>query len=566
VLGVRVLTPLLIALVALSTLAPANALAKVGSPEAVPVRAEGNYSRILNHSIYVAKSILTMWGIPSGDEPWALISEAEGLLNDVLSAEGLGNLTEARLKFIEGMGKVKDAISLAANESKRRERLEVEARVRSAMQVVNALNLSAGMLENAINKCLERGVLNESAASELMAELGNAVMKLGELRKYLSNVTEGVAGWDEGYFRGLIKDVEGVLNHVREVLNNASANAVAKKVDARVSSAIRSLEKAISELRKSSEKLRGLGLSKAADELNKTANMLEGKLGEVRSRIEGKLGENPLEVLHYLGIYEDVVNTLRTNVEARWKYVDRGLGLGYNVSKVVEAAEVMLNRTEELVGKAKGLPDDVKEKVLNIVNLYRDALEELKSLVGMVMEGDEGGVNNSVSHIRELVNEARDIVKDLRKELKPGTPLTGLLSPIVSGIDEMINHIANYVAAHAKEVTQVANEVRRGRYTLARQLINRALDAVVSALRLSDVGYCNVSGDVVNALGDVKEDLEKAMERISSNDVSTALEYLNNALNILNSVKDSVGCRYVTHHIELAISSIEQAVDIIQGK
>ena len=349
----------LILVIALGMLVPVATLAQSNDeagatnaqtlPETVPVVANGSYARILNHLIVLAERLLTMWNITLGTEPWIMINETKELLNDIMKAEEEGNKTAARQLFIEGMKKIHEAISLAAKgylPEPQKERLRIRTRIRACLQLFYALNASIRSLEKALIMAQNREMINATVAIELKAKLENAGEKLLEVRQYLMRVMNGTAEWDEEYLNTTISEVKDLLRYVSTELNEAVANTLAKKIEGRIYEIMNSTEKAIEILRENAQKLREMGLVRAASRLEVIADKLSHELEKMKVMIEEKLNMSKTRLIAHLGKLERMAYAMRIQAVLRHKIAHHELEVGLNVSNAVKVIEAAISYIE----------------------------------------------------------------------------------------------------------------------------------------------------------------------------------------------------------------------------
>ncbi len=565
----------LILVIALGMLVPATALAQstddaAGAqtpPETVPVVANSSYARILNHSITLAERLLTMWNITPGTEPWIMINETKELLNNITVAEEEDNRTLARQLFIEGMKKVHKAISLAAKEylpEPQKERLRIMAKVRICLQLVNALNASVRALEDALVRAQNRGMINATLAVELNAMLGKASEKLLEVRQYLAGVMNGTAEWDEEYLNTTISEIKDILRYVSTELNEAVAATLAERIEARVAEIMNSTEKAIEELRENAQELREMGLVKAADRLETIADRLSHRLEEMKELIEKKLNVSKMRLIAHLGKLERIVYAMRVQATLRHRIAHHGIEVGYNISNAVKAIEAFISYVESHVTANPGIPDDIKEVVSEIANLSREVISELKSLANAAAAGDEEGMTESINKIKDLMEQIKEKVTDLRKEIGHGKPYLRILTAVISKIEAMLNTVTNYVIGHAEKILHTAEETGGEKHSSACALIERAQKLVKDALKISKMHICRISESAKEKLENAEEMLDHAKELIKEGNAGGAVSALNQALKYLSDAKDTINCVFIVNHVEVAIEHINVVLSILQ--
>ncbi|MCD6428496.1 MAG: hypothetical protein J7L12_02645 [Desulfurococcales archaeon] len=577
VVNLKLMAMPLILILALGMLVPATTLAQSTNgvaaadaqapPEAVPVVANGSYARILNHSITLAERLLTMWNITPGTEPWVMINEAKELLNNITIAEEEGNRTLARQLFIEGMSKVRSAISLAAKEylpEPQKERLRIRVRTRTCLQLVNALNASVRALEKALVRAQSREMINASLATELRAMLGNASEKLLEVKQYLARVMNGTAEWDEEYLNTTIGEVKDILRYVSTELNEAIAATLAEKIEARVAEILNSTEKAIEELRENAQKLREMGLVKVANRLETVADRLSHELEKIEGMIEEKLNMSKMRLITHLGKLERIAYAMRVQAALRHRIARHGIIIGYNISNAVKAVETVISYVESHVMANPEVPDDIKEAVSEIANLSKEVISELKTLAGAVAAGDEEGAAESINKVKELMEQIREKVADLKKEAGHGKPYLRILTAVISRVEGMLNSITNYVIGHAERTLHTAKEAGGEKHLSAYALIDRALRLVKDALKMSKMHVCKITESAKEMLENAEEALDHAEDLVKEGSVEDAISALNQALSYLSSAKEDVKCTFIVNHIEVAMEHINAALSILQ--
>ncbi len=565
----------LILIIAIGMLVPATTLAQStdeatgaqNPPETVPVVANSSYARILNHSVTLAERLLAMWNITPGTEPWIMINETKELLNNITVAEEEGNRTLARQLFIEGMKKVHKAISLAAKEylpEPQKERLRIMAKVRKCLQLVNALNASVRALENALVRAQNRGMINATLAVELNAMLGNASEKLLEIRQYLAGVMNGTAEWDEEYLNTTISEIKDILRYVSTELNEAVAATLAERIEARIAEIMNSTEKAIEELRENAQKLGEMGLVKVADRLETIADRLSHRLEEMKEMIEEKLNVSKMRLIAHLGKLERMVYAMRIQAALRHRIAHHGIEVGYNISNAVKAIEAFISYVESHVTANPGIPDDIKEVVSEVANLSREVISELKSLANAAAAGDEEEVTESINNIKDLMEQIKEKVTDLRKEIGHGKPYLRILTAVISKIEAMLNTVTNYVMGHAEKMLNTAEEARGEKRSSAYVLIDRAVRLVKDALKMSKMRVCEITESAEEMLENAVGALDHAKKLIKEGDTESAISALNQALSYLSSAKEDIKCTFIVGHIEVAIVHINVTLSILQ--
>ena len=567
----------LILLVALGMLAPVAVLAQdtgenensaaQEQPEATPVVANGSYARILNHSVTLAMRLLSMWRIPPGTEPWVMINETKDLLNNITTAEEEGNRTLARELFIEGMKKIHKAISLAAKEympKPEKERLKVRARVSTCLRLVNALNATVRALDVAIGKAESKEVINTTLANELRAVLANASEKSLELKQYLMEVINGTAEWDEEYLNSTVEEIRELLQYVSTELNEAVAATLVEKVEIRLEALMNSTKKAIEELRENAQKFRELGLVNIANKLELLADKLSKDLEKLENMIEKKLNISKMKLIVHLGKLERMTFAVHVQAALRHRITHRGLEIGYNVSNIIRVIQALIDYVENRVMSNPEVPDHIKEKVGEIIELSREVIDELKSLAESAVNGDEGGVSESINEIKDIMEEIREKVADLRKEVGPGKPCLRMFTAVILRIEGMLNSVTNYVIGHAEKVLHKAEEAEGEKHSGAYMLVERALKLIKTALKVGKLHICRLNDETEELLEDAKETLDHAKDLIEEGNISAAVEALNLSLSYLSSAKEMIKCSFIVNHIEVAMQHVSEVLSILQ--
>jgi len=496
-----------------------------------------------------------------------MINETRELLNNITIAEEEGNRTLARQLFIEGMKKVHKAISLAAKEylpEPEKERLRMRTRVRMSLQLINALNASVHALEKALVRAQSREMINATLASELRAMLGNASEKLIEVKQYLASVMNGTAEWDEEYLNITISEVKDLLRYVSTELNEAIAATLAEKVEVRLAEVLNSTEKAIEELRENAQKLREMGLVKVANKLEAVADKLSYEVEMIKEMVEEKLNMSNMKLITHLGKLERMAYAMRVLAALRSRISHHGVEVGYNIGYAVRAIEAAISDVESRIIANPGIPEDIKEVVSEIINLSREIISELKSLASAAATGDEEGMAESINKVKDLMEQIREEVINLKKETGRGKPYLRILTAVISRIEGMLNSVTNYVIGHAEKMLHSAKEVGEEKHSSAYNLASKALRLVKDALKMSKMRVCKITESAKEMLENAEEALDHARELIKEGNTEAAISALSQALSYLSSAKEGIKCTFIVDHIEVAIEHINAVLSILQ--
>jgi len=259
-----------------------------------------------------------------------------------------------------------------------------------------------------------------------------------------------------------------------------------------------------------------------------------------------------------------MVYAMRIQAALRHRIAHHGIEVGYNISNAVKAIEAFISYVESHVTANPGIPDDIKEVVSEVANLSREVISELKSLANAAAAGDEEEVTESINNIKDLMEQIKEKVTDLRKEIGHGKPYLRILTAVISKIEAMLNTVTNYVMGHAEKMLNTAEEARGEKRSSAYVLIDRAVRLVKDALKMSKMRVCEITESAEEMLENAKEALDHAKELIKEGDTESAISALNQALSYLSSAKEDIKCTFIVGHIEVAIVHINVTLSILQ--
>ncbi len=507
------------------------------------------YSKILLKTIEKCENLLKRLGVPEDSKEWRMLNEIKNLYAELVEAEKNSNYALARKIFREAMEKTRELIRLVTsrNEGDHVEKLE---------HIIKILEKAINDTQKLINKSLDKNIINDTLAEQLRQELGKAIAKLNELKDYLEKLRNNETEWDPEYVNETVHEIWGIIKEVRRTIFEEASKIITDRLRKKARELINIADNLLSELKKKEEFFREKNLTRIADKINAMATRLENEINVLKQVVENTSAK-PADLLRHIERVTITMYTIHIALSVLLDFTDEAARIADRVSGILSRLNEAINRIEEKV-KEENITSDLKEKLLDILDLDHKLINNLKDLVYTAASGNK---DRYIEIIKEI-NETSHLIKEKVDEIKNAINETISVRIIL----RLQVRIADLTLDLVKKSKFMLVAVERSEKEKSHEL-SRALTIVMNKLevviKVSKTIKCKVGNETIRHLEKAYDDLFAAKQYIINKDFEKAKNKLEDASNNLQKALEKLPENKRLNCLRKDIIMIKKLIDIV---
>ena len=541
------LTTLLVLLVSL--IAPLGIASTSTWSQSTNTNVGGTYSKILLKTIEKCENLLKRLGVPEDSKEWRMLNEIKDLYANLVEAEKNNDYASARKIFRKAMEKARELTRLITLTGE-------EDHVEQLEHIIRILEKAINNTQKLINKSLEKNIINDTLAEQLRQELGKAIAKLDELKDYLEELRNNETEWDPEYVNETVHEIWSIIKDVRRTIFEEVSKAITDRLREKAKELIDIAENLLSELRKKEEFFREKNLTRIADKIDDMVTRLENEINPLKQVVENA-SARPADLLRHVERVTITMYTINTALSILLDFTDEAAKIADHVSGLLSRLNEAINRIEEKV-KGENISSDLKEKLLEILNLDHKLVNDLKDLIYAAASGNK---DRYVEVINEI-NETGHLIKEKVDEIKNAANETISIRIIL----RLQARIADLTIDLVKKSMFMLVAVERSEEEKSRDL-SRALTIVINKLevviKISNAIKCKIGNETIRYLEKAYNDLYAAKQYIINKDFEKAKNKLEDASNNLQKALEKLPENKRLDCLRKDIIMIKKLIDIM---
>ncbi|MCD6196217.1 MAG: hypothetical protein J7J82_05485 [Staphylothermus sp.] len=541
------LTTLLVLLVSL--IAPLGIASTSTWSQSTNTNVGGTYSKILLKTIEKCENLLKRLGVPEDSKEWRMLNEIKDLYANLVEAEKNNDYASARKIFRKAMEKARELTRLITLTGE-------EDHVEQLEHIIRILEKAINNTQKLINKSLEKNIINDTLAEQLRQELGKAIAKLDELKDYLEELRNNETEWDPEYVNETVHEIWSIIKDVRRTIFEEVSKAITDRLREKAKELIDIAENLLSELRKKEEFFREKNLTRIADKIDDMVTRLENEINPLKQVVENA-SARPADLLRHVERVTITMYTINTALSILLDFTDEAAKIADHVSGLLSRLNEAINRIEEKV-KGENISSDLKEKLLEILNLDHKLVNDLKDLIYAAASGNKDRYFEVINEI----NETGHLIKEKVDEIKNAANETISIRIIL----RLQARIADLTIDLVKKSMFMLVAVERSEEEKSRDL-SRALTIVINKLevviKISNAIKCKIGNETIRYLEKAYNDLYAAKQYIINKDFEKAKNKLEDASNNLQKALEKLPENKRLDCLRKDIIMIKKLIDIM---
>ncbi len=506
---------------------------------------------VLNTTLASVISYLKSRGVPENSTAWSLVEKASKLIVEVEKTLEQGDTKEAWRLAQEVFRLLARAVQLAQRGATAPPRvlLKLRAEARSLESVLQALRGQILRLES-------QGLLPEENATLVLEAINTSLVKLRELVEELEDALAGLVEVNITKTVEAVREAKKVAHEAQKLVRQAALKMWAKRLVFALQHRIQALQKVEEKLRARMEEALKNNATSAAEALGRVLEALESYeklLEELASRIEeGNLTINDLKTLFHAKILAVALGLQMHTLHSKAKLVMVPVGKPelskwskMMLEKVVKAIEKAVEKLRE---EAKRL-EKRKPKLAETLEEIASNLEKLASILEALLRG-EMSLEEAKTAVKQLLEKLSKEASSLPVAVK--MPVRTLLLRIGDVLEDLRAAKQRWkmrlmlTPGASKETTHLAL-VQLHRLAAILRAWAPALPKPQAAKML-----------------EAAKTLDKAAAALKHGDTGKALELLEKAKSILESLAEEKLPPLLHRIVALALQLVENAIATVK--
>ncbi len=507
------------------------------------------YSKILLKTIEKCENFLKRLGVPEDSKEWRMLNEIKNLYTKLVEAEKNNDYALAWKIFREAMEKARELTRLAISTSG-------EDHVEQLEHIIKILEKAINDTQKLIDKSLEKNVINETLAEQLRQELGKAIAKLDELKDYLEKLRNNETEWNPEYVNETVHEIWGIIKEVRRTIFEEASKIITDRLREKAKELINIAENLLSELRKKEEFFREKNLTRIADKIDAMATRLENEINMLKQVVENTSAK-PADLLRHIERVTITMYTIHIALSVLLDFTDEAARIADRVSGILSRLNEAINRIEKKV-EEENITSDLKEKLLDILDLDHKLVNNLKDLVYAAASGNKDRyieVINEINETSHLIKEKVDEIKNATNETTSVRIILRLQARIADLTLDLVKKSRFMLVAVEKSEEEKSHELSR-----ALTIVMNKLEVVI---RISKTIKCRVGNETIRHLEKAYNDLYAAKQYMINKDFEKAKNKLEDASSNLQKALEKLPENKRLNCLKKDIIMINKLVDIV---
>jgi pimeloyl-CoA synthetase len=462
----------------------------------------------LRNAVERVSNIFETWGLPDDHEAWNTLSEINASIDQVEAYLLDGNIQDAKDLARELFTQLGDLVSSVAEE------LGIEVEVDEITEIfvrIHILNRTINALEKAAERLLTKEGVDTEALNQSLEILSEARQELSDIFEYVN--TTAPEDINVTYVNSVLDEIESKIETAKELIQTEAAGLLREKAREILAKALERIDFVIEKLNNTITHLREAGATRVA-------TALEGiyeRLTEIRGIIEDLYG-NITEETTLPPKVEIALIASELEMLGAFHIVAVSYQVGFTMMEAhrmaiggfIIAIDELNNAVERIINLFPTLPQDMKDKLLNITSDIDNFVDLFKNLSIVAVRGNEEGVEELKLEIQELISEIRTEIDELLSE---GGRIPGI-TQYLNQLDRLLGLVENKLD---DIVTRLENVGRAMRYIKVSRIV---------ALMRHDIRSVERAERILGALYEGDESVNEALTHLEN-----AEGYLRTAFN-----------------------------------
>ena len=297
-------------------------------------------------------------------------------------------------------------------------------------------------------------------------------------------------------------------------------------------------------------------MTRIADKIDAMATRLENEINALKQVVENSSAK-PADLLRHIERVTITMYTIHIALSVLLDFTDEAARIADRVSTILSRLNEAINRIEEKV-KEENITSDLKEKLLDILDLDHKLINDLKDLVYAAASGNKDRYVELVNEINETGHLIKEKVDEIKSAVNESVSVRIIL--------RLQARIADLTLDLVKKSRFMLDAVERSEEEKSHDL-SKALTIVMNKLevviKISKTIKCKIGNETIRYLEKAYNDLYAAKQYIINKDFEKAENKLKDASNNLEKALEKLPENKRLGCLRKDIIMVKKLVDII---